>query len=138
MSIKIAIVGRPNVGKSALFNRIIRQRKSIVEEISGVTRDRVTETIVYNGLNIEFIDTAGIDSKSNQQFNDYVIQQSILAINEADAIIFVVDSRTGPTPLDIDLCKRIQRIEKPRILAINKVDNKQIDILHEFSSMPIR
>ncbi len=98
--IKLAIVGRPNVGKSALFNRICQKRIAIVDEAEGVTRDRLYADAEFFGTPFELIDTGGIHAKSTALFNDEVKRQAEIAIEEADSIIMVVDARIGLTALD--------------------------------------
>ncbi len=120
---KIAIVGRPNVGKSALFNRVAAKKIAIVDEMEGVTRDRLYANAELFGKEFDIIDTGGIDERSEFLFKDEIIYQSKLAIEEADAIIMVVDARIGVTTLDEDLAKLLHRKDKPVYLAINKVDD---------------
>lgn len=121
--LKIAIVGRPNVGKSALFNRIVGERRSIVDEAEGVTRDRIYAKADLFGYPFYLIDTAGIDPKSEELFNDEVKQQAEIAIEEADSIIMVVDGRSGPTKLDDEVAKILKRAKKPLTLAVSKIDS---------------
>lgn len=120
---KVAIVGRPNVGKSALFNRICKERVAIVDEMEGVTRDRIEKPVAYFGKNFTLIDTGGIDSKLKKDFNEEVRAQALLAIEEADSLIFVVDSTVGVTTQDQEVAKILHQSQKPIVLAINKVDN---------------
>lgn len=119
---KVAIVGRPNVGKSALFNRICCKKIAIVDEAEGVTRDRIYWTAELFNRPFEVIDTGGIDPKSKAAFNEHIKQQAEIAIEEADSLIFVVDGQVGPTPLDLELAKILQKTKKPLCMAINKVD----------------
>jgi len=119
---KIAIVGRPNVGKSALFNRICNKRIAIVDEMEGVTRDRLYADGVLFGRGFQVIDTGGIDPRSTATFNEEVKQQAEIAIEEADSLIMVVDVRVGVTNLDVELARLLHRTNKPVCLAINKVD----------------
>jgi GTP-binding protein len=120
---KIAIVGRPNVGKSALFNRIAQKRLSIVDEQEGITRDRLYAKSELFGRPFELIDTGGIDTGSIAPFNEEIKEQALFAIKEADAMIFVVDAQTGPTLLDEEVAKILRRSDKKVVVAINKVDN---------------
>lgn len=129
---KIAIVGRPNVGKSALFNRICQRRVSIVDEEEGVTRDRIYARGSHFGKEFELIDTGGIDFSSKRPFNEEVKKQSKIAINEADALIIVVDGLFGPTDLDRAVVELVFKSKKPLVLAINKID----DISKEELIMP--
>lgn len=120
---KLAIVGRPNVGKSALFNCICKQRIAIVDEAEGVTRDRLYAKAEIFGVPFEVIDTGGINPRSLALFNEDIKRQAEIAIEEADAIIMVVDSQVGITDLDIDLARILLKTHKPLTLAVNKVDH---------------
>lgn len=120
---KLAIVGRPNVGKSALFNRICEKRIAIVDEAEGVTRDRLYAEGDLFGFPFQVIDTGGIDSRSTALFNEEVKRQAEIAIEEADSIIMVVDYQVGITELDQDLARILLRTNKPLCLAVNKVDD---------------
>lgn len=122
---KVAIVGRPNVGKSALFNRICNQRVAIVDELEGVTRDRIQKPITYFDKHFTLVDTGGIDSTLKKDFNEEVRAQALAAIEEADSLIFVVDSTIGVTVQDQEVAKIIHKSHKPCVVAINKVDNSQ-------------
>lgn len=135
---KLAIVGRPNVGKSALFNRICKKKISIVDESEGVTRDRLYAEADFFGQPFQVIDTGGIDPRSKEQFNDEVKKQAELAIEEADSIVMVVDSRVGITELDQELARILLRTNKTLCLAVNKIDNRSQEILiHEFHPLGI-
>nr|NGX46740.1 GTPase Der [Chlamydiota bacterium] len=135
---KLAIVGRPNVGKSALFNRLCKQRISIVDEAEGITRDRLYAKADFFGHPYEVIDTGGIDPKSNIPFNEAILRQAEIAIEEADALVLVVDGKVGLTELDGLVARILQRKNKPVTLAINKIDNlEQMDRIHEFHSLGI-
>jgi GTP-binding protein len=120
---KIAIVGRPNVGKSALFNRICQKRLSIVDEQEGITRDRLYARADLFGREFILVDTGGIDLSETLPFAEEVKIQAEIAIEEADAILFVVDGQVGVTPIDLELAKRLRRSQKPVFLAVNKVDS---------------
>jgi GTP-binding protein len=120
---KIAIVGRPNVGKSALFNRIVGKRIAIVDEAEGVTRDRLYGEGEHFGRFFTAIDTGGIHSRSTALFNEDIKLQAQVAIEEADSIIVVVDGQIGLTLLDEEVAKILHRTKKPVILAVNKVDS---------------
>lgn len=135
---KIAIVGRPNVGKSALFNRICKRRIAIVDEAEGVTRDRLyAETDVF-GQTVEVIDTGGINPRSEALFNEQIRRQAEIAIEEADSIIMVVDSRTGITDLDQEVANVLHHTKKPVCLAVNKIDDpEQEALIHEFHALGI-
>ena len=123
--IKLALVGRPNVGKSAIFNKISRKNVSIVHEEEGITRDRIYYTADFFGNPFEVIDTAGIDPRADQEFNEEVLFQTQIAIGEADTIVMVVDSKTGLTQLDEEVAKLLHRTKKPIVLAVNKVDDPE-------------
>jgi len=119
----VAIVGRPNVGKSTFFNRLIQRREAIVDAVSGVTRDRHYGKSDWNGKEFSLIDTGGYVLGSDDVFEKEIDKQVELAIDEADAIIFMVDVESGVTGMDEDVAKLLRRVKKPVFLAINKVDN---------------
>ena len=123
MSNIIAIVGRPNVGKSTLFNRIVKQREAIVDSVSGVTRDRHYGKGDWNGKEFSLIDTGGYVVGSDDIFELEIDKQVELAIDEADLILFMVDVETGVTSMDTDIANMLRKIDKPVYLVINKVDN---------------
>ncbi len=125
MSAIVAIVGRPNVGKSTFFNRLIQRREAIVDAVSGVTRDRHYGKSDWNGKEFSLIDTGGYVLGSEDVFEKQIDTQVELAIGEADAIIFMVDVETGVTGMDEDVSKLLRKVNKPVFLAINKVDNAQ-------------
>ena len=119
----VAIVGRPNVGKSTLFNRLIQRREAIVDSVSGVTRDRNYGKSEWNGKEFSVIDTGGYVRGSDDIFEGEIRKQVELAIDEADVIIFVVDVEEGITPMDDAVAKLLRKVTKPVLLAVNKVDN---------------
>lgn len=121
----VAIVGRPNVGKSTFFNRLIQRREAIVDAVSGVTRDRHYGKTDWNGREFSVIDTGGYVVGSDDVFEKEIDKQVELAIDEADAIVFMVDVESGVTGMDEDVAKLLRRVDKPVFLAINKVDNGQ-------------
>lgn len=123
MSNIVAIVGRPNVGKSTLFNRLTESRKAIVDAVSGVTRDRHYGTAEWNGRDFTLIDTGGYIQGSDDIFEEEIRKQVQIAVEEADVLIFVVDCEEGVTPLDQDVANVIRRSKKPIMLVVNKVDN---------------
>ncbi|MEG0795373.1 MAG: ribosome biogenesis GTPase Der [Odoribacter sp.] len=123
MSNIVAIVGRPNVGKSTLFNRLVGTRKAIVNEESGVTRDRNYGKSVWNGKEFSVIDTGGYVSNSEDIFEEEINKQVILALDEADVILFMVDVENGITDLDQNFARLLRNIKKPIYLIANKVDN---------------
>ncbi len=119
----VAIVGRPNVGKSTLFNRLIQRREAIVDSVSGVTRDRNYGKSEWNGKEFSVIDTGGYIRGSDDVFEAEIRKQVELAIDESDVIIFVVDVEEGITPMDDAVAKMLRKVTKPVLLAVNKVDN---------------
>ncbi len=119
----VAIVGRPNVGKSTFFNRLIQRREAIVDAVSGVTRDRHYGKTDWNGREFTVIDTGGYVKGSEDVFELEIDKQVELAIDEADAIIFMVDVESGVTGMDQDVAKLLRRHDKPVFLTVNKVDN---------------
>lgn len=123
MSQIVAIVGLPNVGKSTLFNRLIGERKSIIDDTSGVTRDRIYGFSEWNGRNFTVIDTGGFVKGSSDIFEAEIRRQVQIAIDEANVIVFVVDVSTGITDLDEEIANMLRRNPKKVILAVNKVDN---------------
>ncbi|MCM5663701.1 ribosome biogenesis GTPase Der [Galbibacter mesophilus] len=123
MSAIVAIVGRPNVGKSTLFNRMIKRREAIVDEISGVTRDRHYGKSDWNGREFSLIDTGGYVVGSDDIFEKEIDKQVELAIEEADVIIFVVDVATGVTGMDEEVAQLLRQVNKPVVMAVNKVDS---------------
>lgn len=135
---KLAIVGRPNVGKSALFNRICNKRIAIVDDAEGITRDRLYAQSEFFGSFFEVIDTGGINARSQALFNEEIKRQAEIAIEEADFIIMVVDATVGLTDLDSDIALILQRTKKPLVLAVNKVDDiSQQYLIHEFHALGI-
>ena len=123
MSRIVAIVGRPNVGKSTLFNRLTESREAIVDEISGVTRDRNYGVSHWNGIDFSVIDTGGYVQNSDDIFEEEINKQVLLAIEEADLIMFMVDVTCGIHDLDTSVASLLRRIEKKVMLVVNKVDN---------------
>ena len=119
----LAIVGRPNVGKSTLFNRLIGQKKAITDNISGVTRDRIYGSCEWNGKQFTVIDTGGFVQNSDDVFEKAIREQVHIAIEEAAAIIFMVDVTTGETDVDEQMANILRRQPKKVFVAVNKVDN---------------
>jgi len=119
----VAIVGRPNVGKSTLFNRLTESRNAIVDEVSGVTRDRHYGKVIWNGQEFSIIDTGGYVTNSDDVFEEEIRKQVLLAIDEADVVLFLVDVISGITDLDQTIAGMLRRIDKPVVLVVNKVDN---------------
>jgi GTPase len=126
----IAIVGRPNVGKSALFNRIAGRRIAIVHDQPGVTRDRVTAEVEWRGIPFTLVDTGGIGLLRREKSDDVIVKATVeqveLAIESASAIILVVNVQEGITPLDEEVAKRLRRAERPVLVAVNKVDTERV------------
>ena len=136
MSNIVAIVGRPNVGKSTFFNRLIQRREAIVDAVSGVTRDRHYGKSDWNGKEFSLIDTGGYVKGSDDVFEAEIDKQVELAIDEADAIIFMVDVETGVTGMDEEVAKLLRKVTKPVFLVVNKVDNnKRAEDAVEFYSL---
>jgi len=123
MSFTVAIVGRPNVGKSTFFNRLLEQRKAIVDDVSGVTRDRQYGMADWNGKSFNVIDTGGFVAGSEDVFEREIAKQVLIALDEADVILFMVDAQTGMTDLDDAMADVLRRSTKPVFLTVNKVDN---------------
>ena len=129
----VAIVGRPNVGKSTLFNRIVGGRVAIVEGRPGVTRDRLYQDADWSGRTFTLVDTGGLDFKEEGEIISGVRQQAELAIREADVVLFVVDARAGLTAMDQDVAAVLRRAERPVILVANKVEDfTRVDDYYEF------
>ena len=136
MSNIVAIVGRPNVGKSTLFNRLTESRQAIVDETSGVTRDRQYGKSDWNGKSFSVIDTGGYVMGGDDEFEVEIRKQVQLAIEEADVILFLVDARDGLTPMDEDVAALLRKSKKKVLLVANKVDNsKEMNNLAEFYSL---
>jgi GTP-binding protein len=123
----VAIVGRPNVGKSTLFNRLVQRREAIVDSVSGVTRDRHYGKSDWNGKEFSVIDTGGYIVGSDDIFEGEIRKQVNLAIDEADIIVFVVDVEEGITPMDAEVAKLLRKVKKPIFVTVNKVDNAMRD-----------
>tara|TARA_B100000929_G_scaffold290952_1_gene286806 strand:+ start:1413 stop:2717 length:1305 start_codon:yes stop_codon:yes gene_type:complete len=132
----VAIVGRPNVGKSTFFNRLIQRREAIIDSVSGVTRDRHYGKSDWNGKKFSLIDTGGYVKGSDDIFEAEIDKQVELAIDEADAIIFIVDVESGVTSMDEEVANLLRKVNKPVLLAVNKVDNnKRLANAVEFYSL---
>jgi GTP-binding protein len=123
MSFTVAITGRPNVGKSTFFNRMLEERKAIVDDVSGVTRDRQYGIAEWAGKSFNVIDTGGFVSNSDDMFEKEIAKQVMIAVEEANAIIFMVDVATGITDLDESMSRILRKSSKPVFLVVNKVDN---------------
>lgn len=131
----VAIVGSPNVGKSTVFNRIIGERHAIVDDEAGITRDRLYGNAEWMGQKFALVDTGGIET-ANRPFQEQIRMQATLAIDEADVIVFLCDGRVGVTRDDMLVAKMLRKVNKPIILAINKIDEgAHISDIHEFYSL---
>jgi len=136
MSNIVAIVGRPNVGKSTLFNRFIEERSAIVDDVAGVTRDRNYGKCEWNGIEFSLIDTGGYVASSDDVFEEEIRKQVLLAIEESDTIIFVVDVESGITDHDEAVAQLLRKEDKPVFLVVNKVDNNmRINDSYEFYNL---
>src|SRR3569833_514971 len=127
MPLTLAIVGRPNVGKSSLFNRIAGKRIAIVHETPGVTRDRRVADAVFDGMDLRLIDTAGFEDAAPGSISDRMTGQTLAAIEEAEALLFVIDARAGVTAGDEIIAQALHRSGKPVILAANYCEGRLID-----------
>jgi len=123
----IAIVGRPNVGKSMLFNKLVGKRLSIVEDTPGVTRDRLYAEGEWCGRTFDLVDTGGIEPETDNDILKFMREQAMMAIETADVIVLVVDITTGVTSADQDVANMLLRSRKPVVLAVNKMDSSRAD-----------
>lgn len=136
MSAIVAVVGRPNVGKSTFFNRLIKRREAIVDAVSGVTRDRHYGKTDWNGISFSVIDTGGYLAGGDDSFEKEINKQVALAIDEADAIIFMVNVEEGLTSMDEAVAEMLRKCHKPILVAVNKVDsNNRRNDMHEFYAL---
>ena len=136
MSFTVAIVGRPNVGKSTLFNRLLEQRKAIVDDVSGVTRDRQYGVADWNGKTFNVIDTGGFVHGSEDVFEKEIAKQVLVAVQEANVVLFMVDAATGRTDLDDAMVSTLRKSTKPVFVVVNKVDtNERLLEANEFYSL---
>ena len=132
----IAIVGRPNVGKSTLFNRYAGRRRALVADIAGLTRDRIAEQVEIGGRSILVVDTAGLDAQADDRLGAAVQAQARSAVEEADAILLVVDGKAGLLPDDESIARTLRRSDKPLAVAINKIDVPEHGVrVHEFHAL---
>ncbi|MFA3782905.1 ribosome biogenesis GTPase Der [Melioribacteraceae bacterium 4301-Me] len=123
----VVIVGRPNVGKSTLFNRMTKTKKAIVDDVSGVTRDRIYGEVDWNGKIFRLIDTGGYIPNSDETFESAIREQIQIALEEADAIFFVVDGKAGLTPIDFEIASILRKSAKPIYTLVNKADTPQLE-----------
>lgn len=134
----VAIVGRPNVGKSTLFNRLISERRAIVEDIPGVTRDRIYADTEWDGKEFSLVDTGGFDPEGDELYPSLIKDQIDIALNEADLILCILDGKEGAMPHDLDVIEILRKVKKPVIFAVNKIDHKKHeDLALEFHSLGI-
>ncbi len=133
----VAIVGRPNVGKSTLFNRIVGKKVSIVEDYEGVTRDRLYCDAEWCGFNFTLIDTGGLEIKSEDKMWRHIREQARIAVEIAEEVIFVVDGKAGMTGNDMEVADFLRTSKKPVIVAVNKLDNNEQDNLYDFYSLGV-
>ena len=130
----VAIVGRPNVGKSTLFNNLVGDRIAIVDDMPGVTRDRLYRETEWNGVEFVVVDTGGLEPRNNEFMMTKIKEQAEVSMNEADVILFVVDGKSGVNPLDEEIAYILRKKQKPIILCVNKIDNflQQQDDVYDF------
>ncbi len=133
----VAIVGRPNVGKSTFFNKICGKRISIVEDTPGVTRDRIYGEAEWCGYSFSVVDTGGMDFKSEDVFNSDILSQAQIAVDLADVIVFMVDGREGLTSRDQDVANYLRKCSKPCVLVVNKLDRFEVENTYEFYELGI-
>lgn len=133
----VAVVGRPNVGKSTLFNKLVGKRVSIVEDVEGVTRDRLYCDTDWCGKAFTLIDTGGLDVRSDDEMLSHIREQAKVAVDIADCILFVVDGRAGVTSNDCEVASFLRRSGKPIVLAVNKLDNNEVDKTYDFYELGI-
>src|SRR5574341_334898 len=123
----VAIIGRPNVGKSSLFNRFLKQNLAVVDETPGVTRDRNYAVCDWNGVRFRLVDTGGLIEKEGDELQQHIFDQAMFAVTEADIVLFLVDSRSGPTDIDVNIARRIKKIRDKTLLVANKADSDKVE-----------
>ena len=131
----VAIIGRPNVGKSTFFNYVVGKRISIVDSTPGVTRDRIYADADWNGKSFTLVDTGGLDNKSDDSFQKDIESQASIAIELADVIVFIVDGKAGLTRNDAEVADILRKSKKPIILVVNKLDNFEVELTYDFYSL---
>ena len=133
---KVAIVGRPNTGKSSLFNRLAGKNKAVTDDLPGVTRDRLFAEIDYYGYDFELIDTGGYEF-GDGHIVQHIVEQIHIAIEEAELILFVVDGKDGLTSTDVEIANMLRKANKDIVLVVNKVDNEKL-VFDEFHSLGMK
>lgn len=128
----VAVVGKPNVGKSTFFNKIIGKRISIVDDQAGVTRDRIFGDATWCGYTFTLVDTGGLDFSKNDEINANIIEQANLAIEVADIIVFMVDGKEGLTAQDKEVANHLRKAKAPKVLLVNKLDNYEVEKTYDF------
>ncbi len=123
----VAIIGRPNVGKSSLFNRFLKNNLAVVDETPGVTRDRNYAVCDWSGVKFRLVDTGGLIEKGGDELQQHIFDQAMFAVNEADVVLFLVDSRTGPSDVDVNIARRLKKIHDKTMLIANKADSDKVE-----------
>ena len=133
----VAVVGRPNVGKSTLFNRICGKRISIVKDVPGVTRDRIYGDAEWCGYAFSLVDTGGIDKRDESGFQDNIVAQAQIAVELADVVLLVVDGKQGLVPADYEAVDFLRKFNVPVVLVVNKIDNNELENTYEFYNLGV-
>ena len=128
----VALVGRPNVGKSTFFNKVVGRRISIVKDEPGVTRDRIYADAEWLSYKFTLVDTGGIDLKNNSEVQKNIMMQATIAIDLADVIVLFVDGKEGLTSADKEVADILRKSKKPIVLAVNKLDNNEVELTYDF------
>ena len=131
----VALIGRPNVGKSTFFNTICGRRISIVKDMPGVTRDRIYGDAEWCGYAFSIVDTGGLDIKNKDEFQSNITRQAEIAVELADVVIFMVDGKEGLVSADYDVANFLRKYNVPVVLVVNKLDNNQVENTYEFYSL---
>ena len=131
----VAVVGRAIVGKSTFFNKVCGKRLSIVDDVAGVTRDRLYADATWSGKDFTLVDTGGVELGSEDVFQEEIFEQVCLALENANVIVFIVDGKTGITQSDEDVAKILRKQKVPVVLAVNKLDNFDVSATYEFYSL---
>ena len=133
----VAIIGKPNVGKSTFFNKICGKRISIVKDMPGVTRDRIYGDAEWCNCAFSIVDTGGLDIKNKSEFQNNITKQAQIAVELADVVVFMVDGKTGVTPMDYDVANFLRKYNVPVVLVVNKLDNNETDNIYDFYALGI-